>query len=208
MNQGQYSICAATSDGAIGQYSQALAICPGDAQAYSSRGFDWYRKGDYDKVLADMDQAVANARNTGTTYDNRAAIETSHGDYDKANADYYRALAVDPNCGTNYQNLAFFLATCPDPKYRDGQKAFANASQGYQMATAADAYYSVNSLAAAYAECGDFAKAQLWQAKVIEMAPPSDKQLQTARLDLYKQNKPYRSAVKSALQVRSDPPAN
>jgi len=194
-NRGDY-------DQAIVDYSQALAICPTDAVAHNNRGFDWYRKGDYDKALADFDQAVANRVNDPNTYNNRGTIESSKGDYEKAQADFYRAISIDPNCPTSYENLGFLEATCPDPRFRDGKKAFENASQGYQLATGSEVYYAVNSLAAAYAESGDFAGAQTWQAKLVEMAPPSDKQLQTARLDLYKQNKPYRSAVKSAAQVR------
>jgi tetratricopeptide (TPR) repeat protein len=202
MSQGAQFDARGDYDNAIAEYGQALAICPTDAQAFTSRGFDWYRTGDYDKALADFDQAVVYSGNVATTYNNRGTIESSRGDYDKAKADFYRALAIDPNCATSYENLAFLQATCPDPQFRDGKKAFENASRGYQLATGAESYYAVNSLAAAYAECGDFDAARTWQAKVVEMAPPSDKQLQTSRLDLYKQNKAYRSAVKSPGQVR------
>jgi hypothetical protein len=55
----------------------------------------------------------------------------------------------------------------------------------------------VLSLAAVYAESGDFEKAKEWQAKAVEMTPDEkNKQDGRARLELYKQGKPYREEPK------------
>ena len=60
----------------------------------------------------------------------------------------------------------------------------------------------VGTLAAAYAESGDFEKAKEWEAKAIEMATTDrsvtdkDKQEMRDRLELYKQGKPYREEPK------------
>lgn len=182
-------------DQAIADYNQALAICPTYAAAYSNRGVVWADKGETDKARADYDQALAVDPNIAAAYSNRGVIESSNGQYEQAKADFYRALSVDPNYTTGYENLAFFLATCPDPKYRDGKKAFDNASHAYQMAGDANGFYTANALAAAYAECGDFASARQWQQKTIQLAPAEDKQMETTRLALYVANKPYRSQV-------------
>jgi tetratricopeptide (TPR) repeat protein len=185
-------------DQAIIDYTQALALCPNYGAAYSNRGVAWDEKGDHDRAAADFAQALAVDPNVAAAYSNRGVTEASHGQFEQANADFYRSLSIDPNFATGYENLGFFQATCPDPKYRNGKKAFENASRGYQLAPSSDAYYTHNSLAAAYAECGDFAKAQTWQAKVVELAPASDKPMMAARLELFKQGKPYRSVVKSS----------
>jgi tetratricopeptide (TPR) repeat protein len=182
---------------AIADYNQALAICPTYGAAYSNRGVVWDDKGEHDKALADYNQALAVDPNVAAAYSNRGVMEASRGEYDQANADYYRALTVDPNFATGYENLGFFQATCPDPRYRNGQKAFENASRGYQLANGTDSYYTSNSLAVAYAECGDFEKARAWQEKVVELAPPEDKQMETSRLELFKSAKPYRSTPKA-----------
>jgi hypothetical protein len=114
-----------------------------------------------------------------------------------AQADYYRSMSADPTYAAAFENLGFQQATCPDAKYRDGKKAFANTSQGYQLDHGVDDYSADNALAAAYAECGYFKRAQDWQKKTVNLAPQKDKAFQTARLELYKQNKPYRSQEKS-----------
>ncbi len=52
----------------------------------------------------------------------------------------------------------------------------------------------MDTLAAAYAESGDFEEAKQWEAKVIEIAP--DWKEFRSRLELYKQGKPYREEPK------------
>ncbi len=54
-----------------------------------------------------------------------------------------------------------------------------------------------DTLAAAYAENGDFAKAREWQEKAIDLADEEGKTDGRARLELYKQGKPYRMEAKS-----------
>ena len=50
-------------------------------------------------------------------------------------------------------------------------------------------------LAAAYAESSDFEQAVKWQAKVVEMLPPSQRTDYESRLKLYKEGKPYREPL-------------
>jgi tetratricopeptide (TPR) repeat protein len=52
----------------------------------------------------------------------------------------------------------------------------------------------LDTLAAAYAEAGDFDKAVQWQEKAIELAPEEAKNHYRSRLDLYKSGRPYREA--------------
>ena len=94
--------------------------------------------------------------------------------------------------------------TCPDEKYRDGTKAVEVAQKAYQL-DGGKHWLCIGTLAAAYAESGDFDKAKEWQAKAIEMATTdksvqdNDKAQAAARLELYKQNKPYHEEVKKRL---------
>lgn len=60
----------------------------------------------------------------------------------------------------------------------------------------------LGTLAAAYAESGDFAKAKEWQSKTIKMAnadksmTTKDRQELSSCMELYKQNKPYHEELK------------
>lgn len=85
-------------------------------------------------------------------------------------------------------------------RYRDGKKALKNARKACDLR--GGKFYSLDTLAAAYAENGEFEKAAQWQTKAIDMlaknknATEKHKQVLRSRLELYKQGKPYREAVK------------
>ena len=110
-------------------------------------------------------------------------------------------MTLNPNLAAAYRDLAWLHATCPNEKYRDGKKAFENASKAYQLSGGKEWSYLVT-LAAAYAESGHFDKAKFWEAKAIEMATTdksvTDKERAelSSRLELYKQGKPYREEPK------------
>ena len=56
----------------------------------------------------------------------------------------------------------------------------------------------LDTLAAAYAENGDFDKARQWQAKAIDLAADKEEgKVYRSRLELYQQGKPYRLESKS-----------
>jgi len=113
-------------------------------------------------------------------------------EYGKAIADFSQASRLDPQRPTNYMDLAWLQATCPDERYRNGKKAVENAEK-YRRLTKSEDIQPVVRLACAYAESGDFAKAREWAEKAIAMArDDKDKQELRARLELFKQNKPYR----------------
>ena len=53
----------------------------------------------------------------------------------------------------------------------------------------------LDTLAAAYAEAGDFPKAVKWAEKAVEFAPKELKGELQSHLDLFKAHKPYREEV-------------
>ncbi len=188
-------------DKAIDSYSQALAINSRYAYAYFGRGNAWFGKGNHDKAIADYNRALALNRKDASGYLNRGAALMNKGDFANAISDYSRALIINPEYVDAYNNLAWLLATCPGDKYRDGKRAVENASKACQLDDGKH-WYCLGTLAAAYAESGDFEKAKEWQAKSIELAKADksatdeDKAEAHSRLELYKQGKPYREELK------------
>ncbi len=178
----------------------ALAIEPSFVDAYVSRGAIWYNKGEYDKAVADDNSALAIDPGSAQAYSDRAGAWNMKGDYAKAKADFDQAIALDANNAGYYSDLAFFQATCLDPQFRDGQQAFANASKAYQLSNGS--VVSISVLASVYAENRDFAQAITWQQKALEMTKSQEmKQRYLARLELFKQDKPFRLDPKTAMQV-------
>ena len=94
-------------------------------------------------------------------------------------------------------------ATCPIAKFRDGKKALENALNARKLYDG-DHWKIAATVAAAYAENGDFDKAREWQDKAITLvgddksATDKEKDSLRSRLELYKANKPYREPVKAS----------
>ncbi len=177
-------------DKAIAEFNQALAIDPNNPNAYIGRGVARFSKREYEKAVADYTKAVAIDRNCVLAYECRGRALRYTGEYAKAIADSTKAAAIDPHCALAYENLGSIYATCPNPKYRDGKKAVENADKANQLSGGKEWNY-LGTLAAAYAESSDFAKAQEFQEKAIELAPEKSKKQYRSRLELYKQGKPY-----------------
>ena len=192
-------------DKALGDQAQALRLNPNIVAAYNNRGLAWTAKGQYDKAIADFTQGLAinpalaiNAEDASIfiLHNNRGSAWKKKGDYAKAVADYSQALAINSNYADAYNNLAWLQATCPDEKYRDGQKAIENAAKACQLTEGKNWGY-VSTLAAAWAESGNFWNARQWQEKAIALAPAEKgKQILHPRLELYKKNRPYHEEPK------------
>jgi WD40 repeat protein/tetratricopeptide (TPR) repeat protein len=126
-----------------------------------------------------------------------------HGQYEQAELLYSKILEIrrsvlgeeHPDTAASLNSLAWLWATCPEEKYRNGTKAIEYATKACELATWENASY-VDTLAAAYAEAGDFTSAVKWQKKAIELITeknPAEWRLEfQERLKLYESGKPYR----------------
>lgn len=113
-------------------------------------------------------------------------------EYDGAIFYFSKAIEINPKDAKAYNGVAWLLATCPDGKYRDGRKAVENATRACELSQWAVPAL-LDTLAAAYAEVGEFKQAVKWQSKAIELtATENDKAAMQSRLKLYKAGKPYR----------------
>jgi tetratricopeptide (TPR) repeat protein len=88
-----------------------------------------------------------------------------------------------------YNGRAWLRATCSDEKYRDGASAVEDATTACELMSWND-FQSLETLAAAYAEAGDFVEAVDCQEKAIELAHDDKKEGCRIRLKLYKEGKP------------------
>lgn len=103
----------------------------------------------------------------------------------------------DPSTLEIMIGLAFFRAACPVAEFRDGAKAVELATKACELMDWKNAWF-VNTLAAAYAEAGDFDFAVKWQKRAIDLLPedasPEVRADYESRLKLYESGKPYRES--------------
>ena len=101
-------------------------------------------------------------------YRGRADALLGLGRRGEAIADYDKALQLRPKDVGILNNLAWVLATAPEGNLRDGKRAVVLAQEVAKL-TNYHQDYVLSTLAAAYAESGDFQSARQWAAKAIEL---------------------------------------
>jgi tetratricopeptide (TPR) repeat protein len=179
-------------DKAIADYTQAVRLNPRDAVAFTNRGHAWSAKREFSKALADYDEAVRLDPEDATVFSNRGVARHNRGEYDEALADFDEAVRLDPMDAMALNNRAWLWATCPDQKHRDGERAVESAAKACELTDWKDANL-VGTLAAAYAEAGDFEKAAEHQERAIRLADDPDMRMQLEEhLALFRDRRPYR----------------
>ena len=71
---------------------------------YNNRGEVYYRKGEYDRAIADYDQALRLDPDFAFAYNGRGSVYIRKGAYDRAIADIDQALRLDPDFALAYNN--------------------------------------------------------------------------------------------------------
>ena len=103
---------------------------------------------------------------------------------------YQEAIRVNPHDAASHNNFAWFLATCPEAERRDGKRAVELARKACELRQNKD-YVTLDTLAAACAEAGQFDEAVKYQKQAAELAPAAEKPKFQERTALYEQKKPY-----------------
>ena len=123
------------------------------------------------------------------------ATELLHlGRHAESIADYEKALKLLPDDHQILNNLAWVLATSPEDKLRDGRRAVELVEKACRATDYKQAIL-LGTLAAAYAENGDFPKAIQWSTRAVKIANENNKQALAEKLASYKAGKPWRERL-------------
>ena len=116
------------------------------------------------------------------------------GDFNQAIINYMKAIKIDPGYAQPYNNLAWIMATCSEEKYRDGAKAIEFAQEAVRLSPATE---FLDTLAAAYAEAGQFENASKIQKdaiiSLIEKGETAGIPEYRAHLISYETHRPWRN---------------
>lgn len=178
---------------AIADFDQAIRFDPKFAVALNNRGVAREQSGDLAGADKDFTAAIKLDPKLADPYANRGNVLRGRGMYEQAIADFEKAVRLDPRNAAAHNNLAWLRATCPDEKYRDGKAAVEAATKACELSDWKNPDW-LDSLAAAYAEAGQFDEAIKTQTRAIDQAPEAQKADMQARLALYEEQKPFRDA--------------
>jgi Flp pilus assembly protein TadD len=128
-------------------------------------------------------------------HNNLGAILVKQGRVEEAMAHYTEALRHDPDDAEVHNNRAMIWAASPEARYRDGRRAVEAATRACELTGWTDPR-TLDTLAAAYAEAGDFEAAVKWQATALDLLTDvRERQDFRARLELYRNRRPYRETL-------------
>jgi tetratricopeptide (TPR) repeat protein len=176
------------------QFNEAIRVDPKLALAYSNRGVNWHVQKQYEKAMADFDKALEIDPKLAHAYAFRGYVWSKEGHYNQALKDWDEAIRVAPDEPWGYYNKARLYAACESVGHRDGQLALENAQKACEL-SAWEEWIYIATLAAAYAELGQFDEAIKWQKKAIAMnknPEERDRSQQQDRLNLYEAGLPFR----------------
>ena len=159
------------------------------AQIYSHQG-------KYDLALKDCNEALRLDRTTVEAALLRADINARLGKYAEASKEYDYLVSLHPKRVTLARVLsdrAWFYATCPNESFRNGQLAVKDAKVACSIMAWQDEDM-IDTLAAAYAETGNFNSAVQYaaQALAVKGISAEDSKRIQRHLESFQQHKPIR----------------
>jgi Flp pilus assembly protein TadD len=170
-----------------------LARNPDSWLAHNNLGTLLRQKGQVDEAIYHYQQALKIMPDTESVRFNLARAFVQEGKSGEAIAQYHQALQLDPNDMEALNNLAWLLATAPQPALRNGDEALQLARRANELAGGKNPVV-VGTLAAAFAETGQFAAAAQTVQQALELAQTAGQQDLirgfAAQLQRYKEGRP------------------
>ncbi len=189
----------------ISLWEHALAVTPDNQTAHQNLAAALWTKG----RIAESHQhsraaAIAHARTTlkdypydVPTHNDLGVLLVQNGDVRAGIEQWEISLQIDPNDGNALNNLAWVLATYPADAIRDGKLAVELAVKATTL-PGGDVPIVLRTLAAAYAESGDFSKAIDTAQHAADLATAQNNTSLLATLrhetELYQARTPYRES--------------
>jgi tetratricopeptide (TPR) repeat protein len=171
---------------------------PDDVITFVRLGLLYSAERKSDEAIRAYTAALRLEREAALVYQGRADAYLNIGKQREAITDYNSALEREPANSGVLNNLAWVLATSPDASLRDGRRAIELATKACEL-TEYRAAHILSTLAAGYAEVGDFATARSWSEKAVGLGDEATKAQLTQELASYQAGKPWRE-MQSELQ--------
>src|SRR5262249_47445153 len=148
-------------DEAVADFSRAIDLEPKLVCAWFGRGVAYATLGRYGEAVDDYARVIELDTKHVNAWHGRGLAYRRLGQYGKAIDDYETALKLAPDHARAQSSLAWVLATCPDTKLRDPDRAVELARKAVQLAPKVGMYW--NTLGVAHYRAGD------WKAAVAAL---------------------------------------
>jgi tetratricopeptide (TPR) repeat protein len=180
---------------ALIHYEKALEINPNYAEAEYNLGIALLQIGRLDEAVSHYNKALLINSNYVEAHNNLGTALVQLGRVSEALAHFQRAREINPLNVEAQNNMALVLATFPERRVRNGTKAVELAERANHLTGNANASISAT-LAAAYAEAGQFPNAITTAERALQLATDQGNTALAdairAQIRLYQSGFPYR----------------
>jgi tetratricopeptide (TPR) repeat protein len=193
---------------ALEHLRQAIRINPQFAEGHFNLGMSLMHLGHPDQALSELETEVTLEPRDAAGEEAVAVVNDELGNSSEALNHWRKALAIEPQRSSTLVNMAWLLATTPDPALRNGPEAVELATRAQDVSSGGDPIV-LDTLAAAYAETGQFLRALAIANRAFDLAVErKDESLANAihnRILLYGPNAPFRdqSSPNAAQRAKS-----
>ena len=160
---------------ALTDLQSALLENPTFPEALNNRGIIYQKMQRYDDAINDFTAALKLNPVYVDALGNRAYSWKQKSEFAKAIADLEEAIRINPVAYEASNDLAWLLATCTNPEFRNPTRALELAKSACTLSEYKE-WNTLDTLAAALAANDQFEEAGKWSATAVENAPPSEKE--------------------------------
>ena len=150
-------------------FQKALEVEPDNAKVHYNLANIAFAHGDWQAAIEHYQVALKQMPDSAHAHYQLGLALERRGQVAAAEAQLQIAIQLDPLHVTAKNNLAWLLATSSEPSLRDGPKAVELARQAVQLSNGLSPQI-VDTLAAAYAEAGQFPEAVLAARRALELS--------------------------------------
>jgi tetratricopeptide (TPR) repeat protein len=186
-------------DDALRDFLEVIRLQPQLDLGYYNAGVIYNLQGRYKEAIDMLSRAIQLQKDNQGLARRRSERGNAYfhlGDFKRAQADFVAALRLDRGDPDVLNNVAWFRATCPDAHFRNGKEAVELATLACTLDKWKDAD-EIDTLAAAYAEIGNFAEAERYQQKAMALLSENEalRPKFRARLEQYRAKQPVRQEI-------------
>lgn len=156
-------------DAAIEEMQFLVQQIPNEPMLQSTLASLYLAAKQHDKAIEIYDRLIEEDPENERALAGRGDAKLNSGDHGAAVEDYESALALNEEDDHILNNLAWVLCTSTEDDVRDGKRAVELALKAAELTEYKQAHI-LSTLAAAYAEDGDFENAVKWSEKSVELA--------------------------------------
>jgi protein O-mannosyl-transferase len=182
------------ANNAISALQKALQIQPEAGPAHFRLGMAFYANGRLDDAIVQFQEAVRLNPGSEAAHSELGKALAQKGRMAEAIDSFRAASAMDPDDFLVKNNLAWILSTCADPALRNGRDALEFARSANKLSGGSNAIV-LHTLAAAFAEIGQFSEATHLAQKAFDLAQATGQQELGGELDAqlkcYKAGRPF-----------------